>query len=109
MRRARQSTVEPVFGNLLYHYGLCRLNVLVQAGAHKTTLLTAVALLRPLLADVRRAWQRNRYPKAPIRALAKSLPKNGTAEPGFCNSHGDFSKPPPSYLLPREGPQVTVG
>ena len=98
-----------MFGNLLHHHSLRRLNVLGQAGAHKTTLLTAVALLRLLLVDTRRAWQRNRHPKAPTWALVKSLPKNGTAESVSCNSHGDFSKPPPSYLLPREGPQVTVG
>jgi transposase len=43
MRRVRQSTVEPVFGNLIHHYGLRRLNVRGHAGAHKTMLLTAVA------------------------------------------------------------------
>ena len=43
MRRVRQSTVEPVFGNLLHHYGLRRLNVRGQLGAHKTMVLTAVA------------------------------------------------------------------
>ena len=43
MRRVRQSTVEPVFGNLLHHYGLRRVNVRGHAGAHKTMLLTAVA------------------------------------------------------------------
>ncbi|GAA4346428.1 IS1182 family transposase [Hymenobacter saemangeumensis] len=42
-RRLRQSTVEPVFGHLLHHYGLRRMNVRSQAGAHKTMLLTAVA------------------------------------------------------------------
>ena len=43
MRRVRQGTIEPVFGNLLPHYGLRRLNVRGLAGAHKTMLLTAVA------------------------------------------------------------------
>ena len=43
MRRVRQSTVEPVFGNLIHHYGLRRLNVRGHAGAQKTMLLTAVA------------------------------------------------------------------
>ena len=43
MRRVRQGTVEPVFGNLIHHYGLRRMNVRGQAGAHKTMLLTAVA------------------------------------------------------------------
>ena len=98
MRRVRQSTVEPVFGNLLHHDGLRRMNVRGQAGACKTMRLTAVtynlrkllkyrperqvslavALPGPLLADTRRAWQRNRHPKAHTWALAKSLPENGT-------------------------------
>jgi Transposase DDE domain len=43
MRRIRQGMVESVFGNLLHHYGLRRMNVRGQAGAHKTMLLTAVA------------------------------------------------------------------
>ncbi|WP_457072067.1 transposase [Hymenobacter sp. UYAg731] len=43
LRRVRQGTVEPVFGNLLPHYGLRRLNVRGLVGAHKTMLLTAVA------------------------------------------------------------------
>jgi hypothetical protein len=43
MRRLRQSTVEPVFGNLIHHYGLRRMNVRGHAGAHKNMLLTAVA------------------------------------------------------------------
>ena len=50
LRRVRQSTVEPVFGNLLHHYGLRRMNVRGLAGAHKTMLLTAVAFnLKKLL------------------------------------------------------------
>ena len=43
MRHVRQGTVEPVFGNLLPHYGLRRLNVRGLAGAHKTMLLAAIA------------------------------------------------------------------
>ena len=43
MRRVRQSTVEPVFGDLLHHYGPRRTNVRGLARAHKTMLLTAVA------------------------------------------------------------------
>ena len=43
MRRVRQGTVEPVFGHLIHHYGLRRLNVRGHAGAHKTMLLAAVA------------------------------------------------------------------
>ena len=97
-RRLRQSTVEPVFGHLLHHYGLRRMNVRGLAGAHKTMLLTAVAynlkkllkhrpqqqvgaavaLPRPLLAANARAWRRNRCPEAPTRALTKRLPRNRT-------------------------------
>ena len=99
MRKARQSTVEPVFGNLIHHYGLRRMNVRGHAGAHKTMLLTAVAynlkkllkyhpqqqvslalaLPRPLPAATKRAWRRNGRPKAPTGVSAKSPPKNGTA------------------------------
>jgi transposase len=43
MRRVRQRTVEPVFGNLLQHYGLRRVNTRGQAAAHKTMLLSAIA------------------------------------------------------------------
>ena len=42
-RRVRQGTMEPVFGNLLHHYGLRRVNTKGQAAAHKTMLLTAIA------------------------------------------------------------------
>ncbi|MDB5235814.1 MAG: hypothetical protein JWR44_2807 [Hymenobacter sp.] len=93
MRRVRQSTVEPVFGNLIHHYGLRRLNVRGLAGAHKTMPFTAaaynfkkllkyrprqqvslaVALPRPLLAATKRAWRRNRRPKVLTGVLAKSL------------------------------------
>ena len=80
MRRVRQSTVEPVFGNLIHHYGLRQMNVRGLAGAHKTMWLTAVAynlkkllkyrsqrqvslavaLPRPLLSATKRAWRRNK-------------------------------------------------
>ena len=42
MRRVRQGTAEPVFGNLLPRYGRRRLNVRGLAGAHNTMPLTAV-------------------------------------------------------------------
>lgn len=35
--------MEPVFGNLLYHYGLRRVNMKGQAAVHKAILLSAVA------------------------------------------------------------------
>jgi transposase len=93
MRQLRQSTVEPVFGSLLQHYGLRRTNERGHAGAHKTMLLaavaynlkkllkhrptqqvsTAVASPRPLIAVNRRPWRRNRRPQAPVWALEKRL------------------------------------
>ena len=96
MRRVRQSTVEPVFGNLIHHYGLRRMNVRGHAGAHKTMLLTAVAynlkkLLKhrpkqqlrlavalpcPLLAANTRACRRNRRTETLARALATRILKN---------------------------------
>ncbi len=96
MRRVRQSTVEPVFGHLIHHYGLRRMNVRGHAGAHKTMLLTAIAynlkkllkyrpqqqmvaalaLPQPLLAANARAWRRNGRLEAPTRALAKRLLSN---------------------------------
>jgi len=99
MRRVRQGTVEPVFGNLLPHYGLRRLNVRGLAGAHKTMLLTAVAynlkkLLKyhptrqvslamalplPLRAVNRRAGCRNRRTQAPTWALIQPLTRKRTA------------------------------
>jgi hypothetical protein len=41
MKRLRQSTVEPVFGSLAYHYGLKRINVIGKTGAHKVMLMAA--------------------------------------------------------------------
>lgn len=50
MRRLRQRTIEPVFGSLLHHYGLRRLNTRGRSSAHKTMLLTAIAFnLKKLL------------------------------------------------------------
>lgn len=71
MRRLRQSTVEPVFGNLIHHYGLRRVNTRGKAGAHKTMLLAAVAYnLKKLL----KHWP----PQAAAMALA--LPRHEPCE-----------------------------
>ncbi len=98
MRRVRQSTVEPVFGNLIHHYGLRRMNVRGHVGAHKTMLLTAVAynlkkllkyrpkrqmslamaLPQPLLAVNRRAGWQNQCAQAPTWACVKLLSRNAT-------------------------------
>lgn len=50
MRRLRQRTMEPVFGSLLQHYGLRRVNTRGRSSAHKTMLFTAPAFnLKQLL------------------------------------------------------------
>ncbi|QMU28807.1 IS1182 family transposase [Adhaeribacter radiodurans] len=43
MKRLRHSTVEPVFGSLIQHYGLRKIGVRGKAGAHKVMLLAACA------------------------------------------------------------------
>jgi hypothetical protein len=43
MRRVRQRTVEPVFGSLLHHYELRRVNTKGQAAAYKAMMLSAIA------------------------------------------------------------------
>ena len=66
MRQLRQRTVEPVFGSLLQHYGLRRVNTRGRSSAHKTMLLAAIAFnLKKLLTP-----QRKR-----ILRLAIALPK----------------------------------
>ena len=96
MRRVRPNTVEPVFGHLIHHYGLRRMNVRSRARVHKTMLLTAVAynlkkllkyrptrqlslavaLPRPLLAATTRVAWRSRRTPVPTRTLTKSLRPN---------------------------------
>jgi hypothetical protein len=41
MKQVRQSTVEPVFGSLVHHYALSKINVLSKAAAHKVMLMAA--------------------------------------------------------------------
>lgn len=66
MRRLRQHTIEPVFGSLLQHYGLRRVNTRGRSSAHKTMLLAAIAFnLKKLL---------KHQPKRVLR-LAIALPK----------------------------------
>nr|WP_255710118.1 transposase [Pontibacter harenae] len=43
MKKLCQSTVEPVFGSLVQHYGLRKINVLGKSGAHKVMLMAAAA------------------------------------------------------------------
>ena len=50
MRWLRQRTIGPVFGSLLQHHGLRRVNTRGRSSAHKTMLLTAIAFnLKKLL------------------------------------------------------------
>ena len=66
MRRLRQRTIGPVFGSLLQHYGLRRVNTRGHSSAHKMMLLTAIAFnLKKLL---------KHQPKQVLR-LAVALPK----------------------------------
>jgi hypothetical protein len=54
MRQLRQRTIEPVFGSLLQHYRLRRINTRGRSSAHKTMLLTAIAFhLKKLLKRMR--------------------------------------------------------
>ena len=65
MRQLRQRTVEPVFGSLLQHYGLRRVNTQGRSSAHKTMLLAAIAFnLKKLL----------KYQPTKTRCLALTLP-----------------------------------
>ena len=102
----------PVFGHLIHHYGLRRVNVRGQAGAHKTMVLAAVAynlkkllkyrpqrqvsqamaLPRPILAANARACQRNKGTQASTQVLTRRLPRNKTTSPEFCNSPGGKGK-----------------
>lgn len=75
MKRLRHSTVEPVFGSLIHHYGLRRINMRGKAGAHKAMLLAAMAYnLKKLL----------KHRPTQFLSLAIALPK---------------PPPPPSALL----------
>lgn len=55
----RQGTVEPVFGNLLHHYGLRRVNTKGQASAHKAMLISAVAYNLKKLLKYQFNWVRS--------------------------------------------------
>ena len=66
MKRLRHSTVEPVFGSLIHHYGLRRINMRGKAGAHKAMLLAAMAYnLKKLL----------QHRPTQLLSLALALPK----------------------------------
>jgi len=66
MRRLRQRTIEPVFGSLLQHHGLRRVNTRGRSSAPKTMRLTAIAFnLKKLL----------RYQPKQVLCRAIALPK----------------------------------
>jgi transposase len=87
MRSLRQRTVEPVFGSLLQHYGMRRVNTRGRSSAHKMMLLTALAFnLKKLL---------QHQPKQTLRlAIAlPTLPLQGQFLACWRKRH-DWSSPP---------------
>jgi hypothetical protein len=43
MKKIRQATIEPVFGSLLYHYGMRQIGVKRKPVAHKVMLMASIA------------------------------------------------------------------
>jgi len=43
MKKIRQSTIEPVFGSLICHYGMRQIGVKRKPGAHKVMLMASTA------------------------------------------------------------------
>ncbi|GAB3636661.1 IS1182 family transposase [Hymenobacter arcticus] len=79
MRRLRQRTVEPVFGSLLQHYGMRRVNTRGRSSAHKTMLLTAIAFnLKKLLKHQSKKTLRLAIalPRPPLAGLFLSFWRN---------------------------------
>jgi hypothetical protein len=90
LRRVRQGTVEPVFGNLLHHDGLRRLNMRGLAGAHKTMLLTAIAYnLKKLL----KHWLQQHVSAAVAlpQPLLAATRRGGRHSSGARPQHGRFT------------------
>jgi hypothetical protein len=104
MRRLRQRTIEPVFGSLLQHYGMRRVNTRGRSSAHKTMLLTAIAFnLKKLL-----NYQLKKtmplaiaLPRPPLKdrfwpvgggatAITRRLKVGSETDDEFCNSHRAF-------------------
>lgn len=85
-----------MFGNLIRHYGLRRMNVRGLAGAHKTMLLTAVAFdLKKLLRF------RPQQHQSAVVALPRPLPAPNTPfyvrspQPGLGGKLGRYSSSTP--------------
>ena len=105
MRRVRQRTVEPVFGNLLQHYGLRRVGTKGRAAAHKTMLLSAIAYNLKKLLNYSPTQQVGLALALPVplpptpgpicllrlqrqRVAPKEMQRPTRIGPEFCNSHG---------------------
>jgi hypothetical protein len=112
MRLLRQSTVEPVFGSLLQHYGLRQVSTRGRASAHKTMLLAAMAYNLKKLLKYRPQQQLGlalalpRPPAPPPTSLFQRWRGGTNCQTGpiiakaissseFCNSHHAFQAPPP--------------
>ena len=110
MRLLRQSTVEPVFGSLLQHYGLRQVSTRGRASAHKTMLLAAMAYnLKKLLKyrpqqQLGLALALSRPPAPPPTSLFQRWRGGTNCQTGpviskaissseFCNSHRTFLAP----------------
>ena len=79
MRHVRQSSVEPVFGSLLPHYGLRQVNTRSRASAQKTMRLAAVAYhLKKLL----------KHPPKQRLGFAVALPRPPAPPPTGLFPHG---------------------
>ena len=72
MKRLRQSTVEPVFGSLVQHYGLNKINVIGKEGAHKNMLMAAIAFnVKKYLKTFKRKLVNNKVMKVPVHLISE--------------------------------------
>ena len=81
MKRVRQSTVEPVFGSLIQHYGLRKIEVHGKAGAHKVMLLAATA------------FNLKKYLKfKPVKMVSQAIALPKEQQPAFMSYSFAFTK-----------------
>jgi len=74
MKKLRQSTVEPVFGSLVYYYGLKRINVIGKAGAHKVMLMAATCFnLKKYLKSIKRKTLKSGALEAPKSIISNFI------------------------------------
>ncbi|WP_092743027.1 transposase [Hymenobacter psychrophilus] len=96
MRCKCQSTVEPVFGNLIHHYDLRHVGTRGKAGARKTMLLAAIAYnLKRLL----------KYPPRKGKVIALVLPPPPPPWPPFsaANTTNSIPQKSPQQLCSQQG------